>query len=344
MQKITGIVMKTSKKVTILYTESGDYLEIKTPKGAPTLGQVLEIELPEPKPLRHRLLRFASVAAILILALSLSVFNFISGPNTAVAAVVIDMDSSMELLINRDAKVLKAIDVTQRSGDSPANQQLEGMDLYTVVDLIIDKAHQEGVFNQADRLILTSIIPMNNQPVDVIDQAKLRESIERHMLQENISANMMVIESDETTRIAAQSLGMSVNHYHIYKRIQEKGLIVTTDSSNSKDTHRMLAEAKTTLMSLFPKESMIISPPNGMHEEKSNSMGNSMTGESTHSTDSSESGSNQSLPHKADESPTSGYTMPGSQHESGSPSESLPTPMQGHLESSEGSEEHQMMR
>ncbi|WP_274594880.1 hypothetical protein [Desulfosporosinus fructosivorans] len=33
----------------------------------------------------------------------------------------------MELLINRDAKVLKAIDVTQRSGDSPANQQLQGV-------------------------------------------------------------------------------------------------------------------------------------------------------------------------------------------------------------------------
>lgn len=344
MKKTTGIVMKTSKKVTILYTESGDYLEIKTPKGTPTLGQVLEIELPEPKPLRHRLLKFGSVAAILLLALSLSVFNFISGPNTAVAAVVIDMDTSMELLINRDAKVLKAIDVTQRSGDSPANQQLQGMDLYTAVDLIIDKAHQEGVFNQADRLILTSIIPMDDQPVDVIDQGKLRETIERHMLNENISANMMVIKTDETTHNSAQSLGMSVNHYQIYKRIQEKGLIVTTDGSNSKDTHLMLAEANTTLMSLFPKESIIISPPNGMHEEKSNSMGDSMTGESTHSTDSSESGSNQSLPNKADESPSSDYSMPGSQHESGEASESIPTPMQGNLESSKGSGEHQMMR
>ncbi|SHH11427.1 anti-sigma factor domain-containing protein [Desulfosporosinus lacus] len=343
MKKTSGIVMKTSKKVTILYTESGDYLEIKTPKGAPTLGQVLEIELPEPKPLRHRLLKFGSVAAILLLALSLSVFNFISGPNTAVAAVVIDMDSSIELLINRDAKVLKAIDVTQRSGDSPANQQLQGMDLYTAVDLIIDRAHQQGVFNQANPLILTSIIPLDDQPVDVIDQGKLRESIERHMRNESISANMMVIKADEITRNAAQSLGMSVNHYQIYKRIQEKGLIVTTDGSNSKDTHHMLAEANTTLLSLFPKESMIISPPNGMHEENSNSMGNSMTGEST-PTDSSESGSNQSLPNKADESTSSGYTMPGSQHESGEALESIPTPMQGNLDSSEGSGEHQMMR
>ncbi|WP_052090601.1 anti-sigma factor domain-containing protein [Desulfosporosinus sp. HMP52] len=79
MEKTTGIVMKVSKKVTILYTESGDYLEIKTPKATPTLGQVLDIELPVHKPLSHRLLKFGSIAAILLLALSLSVFNLVSG-------------------------------------------------------------------------------------------------------------------------------------------------------------------------------------------------------------------------------------------------------------------------
>ena len=343
MKKTTGIVMKTSKKATILYTESGDYIEIKTPKATPALGQVLEIELPTPKPLRHRFIKFASVAAILLLALSLSVFNLVSGPTTAVAAVVMDMDTSMELLIDRDAKVLKAIDLTQGSGNQPSNLQLQGVDIYTAVDLIIDKAHQQGVFNQADRLILTSIIPMDNQPVDVIDQTKLRKSIERHMLEENISANMMVSQTDENTRKAAQSLGMSVNHYQIYKRIQEKDMFITADGSNSKDTLHMLSEANTTLISLFPKESMAISPQNGMHEEKSNSMGNSMTGESTHSTDSTESGSNQNLPNKAAESTSSGYTMPGSQHESSEPSESIPIPipMQGNPDSSG---EHQMMR
>ena len=342
MKKTTGIVMKTSKKATILYTESGDYIEIKTPKATPALGQVLEIELPTPKPLRHRFIKFASVAAILLLALSLSVFNLVSGPNTAVAAVVMDMDTSMELVIDRDAKVLKVIDLTQGSGN-PSNLQLQGVDIYTAVDLIIDKANRQGVFNQANRLILTSIIPMDNQPVDVIDQTKLRKSIERHMLEENISANMMVSQTDENTRKAAQSLGMSVNHYQIYKRIQEKGLIINADGSNSKDTLHMLAEANTTLISLFPKESMAISPQNGMHEEKSNSMGNSMAGESTHSNDSSESGSIQNLPNKADESTSSGYTMPGSQHESSEPSESIPIPipMQGNPDSSG---EHQMMR
>lgn len=344
MKNTRGIVIKTSKKATILYTESGDYLEIKTPKATPTLGQVLEIELPVHKPLSHRLLKFGSVAAILLLALSLSVFNLVSGANTAVAAVVMDMDTTMELLIDRDAKVLNVIDVTQESGNAPSNLQLQGMDIYAAIDLIIDKANIQGVFNQGNSLILTSIIPMNNQPVDVIDQAKLRESIEGHMLQNNISANIMVSKTDENTQKAAQNLGMSVNHYQIYKRILEKGLIVTTDGSNSKDALHMLTEANTTLITLFPKESMAISPQNGMHEEMSNSMGTSMTGESTQAKNSSELGSNQSLPNKANESTSSGYTMPGNQHKTSEPSKSMPIPMQGNPDSSNASGEHEMMR
>jgi len=336
--------MKTSKKATILYTESGDYLEIKTPKTTPALGQVIEIELPVHKPLSHRLLRFGSIAAILLLALTLSVYNIVSVPNTAVAAVVMDMDTSLELLIDRDAKVLDVIDATQGSGNTPSNLQLQGMDIYAAVDLIIDKANNQGVFNQGNNLILTSIIPMDNQPVDVIDQSKLRDSIERHMLEKNISANMMVSKTDENTQKTAQSLGMSVNHYQIYKRILEKGLIVTADGSNSKDALHMLTEANTTLVSLFPKESMSVSPQSGMHEEMSNSMNNPMTGESTPTKNSSESGSSQSFPNKAEESTSSGYTMPGSQHKSGGSSESMPIPMQNNSGSSDGSGEHQMMR
>ncbi|KJS82329.1 anti-sigma factor domain-containing protein [Desulfosporosinus sp. BICA1-9] len=344
MKKTRGIVMKTSKKATILYTESGDYLEIKTPKTIPALGQVIETELPMHNPLSHRLLKFGSIAAILLLALTLSVFNIVSGPNTAVAAVVMDMDTSLELLVDREAKVLDVIGVTQGSGNTPSNLQLQGMDIYAAVDLIIDKANNQGVFNQGNSLILTSIIPMDNQSVDVIDQAKLRDSIERHMLEKNISANMMVSKTDEKTQKTAQSLGMSVNHYQIYKRILEQGLIVNTNGSNSKDALHMLAEANTTLVSLFPKESMAISSQSEMHEEMTNSMGNPMTGESTPAKNSSASGSSQSSPDKAEESTSSGYSMPESQHMSGGPSESMSIPMKGDSGSSDGSGEHQMKR
>ncbi|KJR46458.1 hypothetical protein UF75_3172 [Desulfosporosinus sp. I2] len=121
--------MKISKKVTILYTERGDYLEIKTPKATPVLGQVIEVDLPGRKPLSQRFFKLSSITAILLLALSLGVFNIVSGANTAVAAVVVDINNSKELIVNRDAKVLKVIDLTQGSKNFPVNPQLQGKDI-----------------------------------------------------------------------------------------------------------------------------------------------------------------------------------------------------------------------
>ena len=126
MNKAKGIVMKTSKRVTILYTERGDYLEIKTPKATPVLGQVIEVDLPVRKPLSQRFLKLGSIAAILILTLCLGVFNIVSGANTAVAAVVMDINNSKELFVNRDAKVIKVIDLTQGTQASPSDLQLQG--------------------------------------------------------------------------------------------------------------------------------------------------------------------------------------------------------------------------
>ena len=124
MNKAKGIVMKTSNKITILYTERGDYLKIKTPKSTPVLGQVIEVDLPVSIPINQRFLKLGSIAAILLLTLGLGVFNIVSGANTAVAAVVMDINISKEIFVNRDAKVLKVIDLTQGTQTSPSDLQL----------------------------------------------------------------------------------------------------------------------------------------------------------------------------------------------------------------------------
>ncbi|MDA8229308.1 MAG: anti-sigma factor domain-containing protein [Desulfitobacterium hafniense] len=336
MKKNKGIVMKTSKKATIIYTDSGDYLKIKTPKDTPAIGQVIEVELPVRKPLSHGLLRYGSTAAILLLALTLGVFNILSGANTAVAAVVMDIDSSVEILVDSQAKVLKVKDRTQGSKSAPSDLQLKGMDIYSAVALIIDKADKEGAFKQKKNLVLASIVPLDNQKEDVIDPGKLRDSIHIHMLEKSIPADMMVGKADENTMKMAQDLGMSVNHYQIFERIQKQGLMVDPDTPSSNNALHMLTEANTTLVSLFPQESISITPQGGMHND-SNPMGNPMAGNSNMPSMNSDGADyNQNSPNNG--STSSGYSMPGSQHKGSSPSE--PMLKQG---SSGSTGEHQMM-
>lgn len=339
--------MKTTKKCTILYTEYGDYLEIKTPLTTPLLGQVIEVDLPIRKAFSPRFLKIASIAAMLLLVLGISVFNIVSGANTAVAAVVMDINHSKELLVNSDDKVLRVIDINQGTQTSHSELKLRGKDIYTSVALMIDQANTQGIFKQSKNLIMASIIPLDNRQVDVVDQAKLRDSISRHMLEENISADLMVSKTDETTQKTAQSLGMSVNHYLVYRHLKDKGFAVKPNGSSTTDILHLLTEANTTLNSLFPNESMTINPQSETRQAKPNSMGTPMTGTGTgknmpsNASHKSDARSSLSFSNMTNPLPPSSDSVPSNSPMNGTPSVSTPKP--DNMPASSGSGSHNMM-
>ena len=359
MAKTRGIVMKTSQQSTILYTEYGDYLKIKTPLAAPLLGQVMEVDLPLRKAISPSFLKIASIAAMLLIVLGVSVFNIVSGANTAVAAVVMDINNSKELLVNSNAKVLKVIDLNQGTQTSPSELELQGKDIYTSVALMVDQANTQGGFKQGKNPVMASIIPLNNRQADIVDQAKLRDSIRRLMLEKNISSDLMVSTTDENTQKTAQNLGMSVNNYLVYKGLLANGFVVNPIGLGYNNTLHMLTEANTTLNSLFPKECVTVNPQSETPQETPNAMGTPMTGknmpsigtkkassnpiptQSSGQSQSSSSSPNPSSPNMTNTLPPTSYPMSSSSPTNITPS--VPIPKQDNMPSNSGSGSHNMM-
>ncbi|BAE86304.1 anti-sigma factor domain-containing protein [Desulfitobacterium hafniense] len=308
MKKVKGIVMKTSKMTSIVYTSSGDYLKVKTPKPSPLVGQVIEVEVQSSKSFSRGFIKYGSIAAAMVLALTLSLFNIFSVPKAAVASIIMDLDTSMEIQVDKDAKILGVNESNQGSKGTPSDLNLEGIDIYKAVELIIDKANTEGAFEQKN-LILTSIVPIDSKYEGIIDEDRLRNSIESYMLENDISADMMVIEINEETLQQARKSGMSVNHYQVYKRIQEQGLTTSPSLSDSNDALHMMSEANTTLESLFPHESMTITPQTKMHDDSKSMNMEEMPGSNSMSMDSNGS--------------TSSGMMSENQHQDIDPSESM---------------------
>ena len=160
MMKTKGIVMRTSPKVTVVFTKKGDFLEIPTPKELPIVGQIIEVTIKTRRlPWFHNsTMKYAFTAAVLFLVLSISVcFLFI--PNMAVASVALDINKGVELLINKDGKVIRAQDVN--GGSSLVEGiSIEGLDAYQAVDLILENANHKGTLNETENLILASVVPI----------------------------------------------------------------------------------------------------------------------------------------------------------------------------------------
>ena len=254
MKKIKGLVMRTSPKVTAVFTEEGDFLEIPTPKEPPLVGQTIEINT-NPRRLfvfHNSALKYASVAAVLFLVLSISVF-YLFIPNMAVASVALDINQGVELLINKEGKVIKVQDVNGGSS-LVEGLSIKGLDIYQAVDLILENVNHKGTLDETHYLILASVVPINKWGTQTIDTEKLRTSIRNEMNRRNMFGSVVVIQADEEIQQEAQQHGMTVNSYLIYDRCEEKGIAVEPDSVRN-DAQKALLDAKISVSNLFPEES-----------------------------------------------------------------------------------------
>ena len=253
MKKTKGIVMRTSSKVTAIFTEKGDFLEIPTPQEPPVVGQTIEVNL-NPKRLFefHNFAMKYATAAVLLLALSFSVFFFLFIPNMAVASVALDINKGVELLINKYGKVIKAQDVNGGS-NMLEGLSIKGLDVYPVVALILENANDKGILKETQNLILVSVVPLNKWGTQIIDTEKLRNLIRDEMTHRNISGSVIISLVNQQTQKEARQQGMTVNSYLIYARSAGQGITVQPDTLR-KDTQKALLDAKISISSLFPEE------------------------------------------------------------------------------------------
>lgn len=256
MKKVKGVVMRVSGSKTVVYTREGDFLEIPTPKDRPPVGRTIEVTLPSQRPwLKHFLLKYAAAAAVLILAVVMGVVNPLLGPGAAVASVALDINYGVELLVNKEGKVIKARDVSRESDYMVDGPGLKGQDIYQAVELILDDAGKKGVLGKDENLVLVSVVPLNKRGVNVVDEARLRSVVREEMISKNIYGVVMVSQADKETKQRAENLGISVNSYMVYERCQQDGLNVQADTFRGGDIQKALAGANTSVTGLFPEKS-----------------------------------------------------------------------------------------
>jgi len=257
MEKTKGVVMRTSPKVTVIYTSESDFLEIPTPKDSPQVGQTIEVNL-NPKRLfmfHNSALKYASVAAVLFLVLSISVFSLLFIPNMAVASVALNINnnSGIELLLNKNGKVIKEPDTNDGSGILEGIST-KGLDIYQTVDLIVENANHNGKLNETQNLVMASVVPINNKINQLIDTDKIRNTLRDAMTRRNLSGSVVVSQASPKIQQEAKQQGMTMNGYLIYTRSENKGIVVQPDTLRN-DVQKALMDAHVSATSLFPEES-----------------------------------------------------------------------------------------
>ncbi len=265
MEKTKGIVLRTSPKVTVIYTSKSDFLEIPTPKDTPTVGQTIEVNLKHRRRLfmsNNPAFKYVAAAAVMLLILSISAFSLLFVPNMAVASIALDINNnkSIELSLNKNGKVIKEPDVNDGS-DILEGLSTKGLDIFQTVDLIVENANHKGRLNETQNLIMASVVPMNNREAQMIDTDKIRNTIRDAMTRGNLSGSVVVSQANQKIQQEAKQQGMTMNGYLIYTRSENKGITVQPDTLRN-DVQKALVDAHVSIASLFPDESFEVKVQN----------------------------------------------------------------------------------
>ncbi|KJR46922.1 hypothetical protein UF75_2671 [Desulfosporosinus sp. I2] len=253
--------MRTSPKLTVIFTEKGDFLEISTPKEPPKVGQTIEVIIkPQRIPSFHNSwLKYSTTAAVFLFVF-ITAFYLLFIPNMAVASVALDINKGIELLVNNQGKVIKVRDINGASS-LLEGISIKGLDVYQTVNLIVENANNKGMLNETQNLVLASVVPINKWGNQMIDTEILRNSIRDEMIRRNLSGSVVVGQTNQKIQQEAQQQGMTVNSYLIYDRCEEKGITVQPDTLRN-DVQKALVDANVSVSSLFPEESLEVRAQN----------------------------------------------------------------------------------
>lgn len=252
-------------------------MEIPTPRSRPAVGRVIEVDLSPPGPLNNQsFMKYAMAAAVLILVAVLGVFNPLFWPGAAVASVSLDINHGIELLVDKEGKVIKASDAGKGLDYVVAGSSLKGQDIYRAVEMILEDASEKGFLENDRNIVLVSVVPLESSGSNVVDEEKLGAIVRQGMISKNSYGVVMVGRTDMDTKRRAEKMGMTVNTYLVYDRFRHNGHNIEAEDLRGGDIRKVLEENKVSIPTLFPQNSFEVKPRE--HMQRRGRMPNSAEG------------------------------------------------------------------
>lgn len=136
----TGVVVDSNKISTYIMTSDSDFFKLKTKNSkVPHIG---EIYTGEP----YKRGRFFYKLILLSVIISLTLYGLINiiDKNTPAYSVVVDINSSIQLKVNKSSEILKVEPINSRGADLIKNMELNHKTLDIALTMLLEKADKSN--------------------------------------------------------------------------------------------------------------------------------------------------------------------------------------------------------
>ncbi len=219
-----GLIIKTTKKYSLIITEDNQYCKIVSKEGM-FVGQRIFffsedlincslIEEPQGFWQRSEILK-KSVSLSVMIACILFFFMFggvlgLPADKASYAVVSVDINPSIEISINKEKYVTK-VEILNQDGYQVAGQYLIGLKLDVALKLIINKSSETNFLKEKDTVLLAAAVNSAYQNIE----NNLSQSLITDLEQVNLPSeySYLFLAADYQTYIKAKENSLSLGKY-----------------------------------------------------------------------------------------------------------------------------------
>jgi hypothetical protein len=232
MREVTGIVLKVKKDTCIVATRSGEFHEVPLPDRVPLVGEEITVTMPAKGQRRFQTLRYAGVAVVFLLLLSVF-FTALDGgflmPEQVsakpVAHVAVDANPSLELGIGPGGAVLcvEALNTSAEKLRAQLSPAVCGEQLSTALHTLTDAFVEAGYLSpETPNVILMSLVVSSDIELEVSPAAAV--SAVRDALNERSLDGFVHMQFGQPQELQqAHQAGLSLNRFLLQRTVRAHG-------------------------------------------------------------------------------------------------------------------------
>lgn len=227
------VVQKEKNKIYVM-TEKGEFKCLKNLQNV-DMGETIELN-ENFLALRHT--AKILIAASLLLALIFTIINFKSPE--VYAYVYIDINPSIEVLIDKNAKIISANPLNEDGKKILKNLSYKGLDITTFINQTVKESQKLGFLKEEDTIVITTVNIKNSHVINEDIQKAIND-----IKKTNAKIQIETLKSNEVQREEAKKEKTSPGRLILWEKAKNEGINIPKDKLNSPEFFKELKQAYT---------------------------------------------------------------------------------------------------
>lgn len=256
MRSVRGVVMEAGHRTVVVYTENGEFREIRTPKRAVRVGEA--VDLPD-RPSLVFTYRTVAAAVLLLALLGGMAWPWAGLRSAAASQVFVDANGAVQLSVDKNNRVIKATPLNDMARPWVERLRLVGRDVYEAVRLVASRSAASIENPSRGNVVMVSVVGRGKPGTPGVSEDKVRDTLHTALTRQDYEGYLVVNRVDASMEEQASRMGMSPNRYLMLRSSLSRGISLDARKVREAELGQVIQEGRVPMEQVFNRGCWLMS-------------------------------------------------------------------------------------